>query len=79
MTLAGLIGISIVGAFVVGTLVFAVLRLLLVNWCPACSGRGYKTEEGTVRRCSACAGTGVLRVPDAPPDAWDQDRESEVA
>jgi len=79
MTVAGLIGISIFGAFVVGTLVFAVLRLLLANWCPACSGRGYEAEGGVAWRCTACAGTGILRVPDALPDTWDQDRESEVA
>jgi hypothetical protein len=54
MRLTGLIGISIVGAFVVGTLIFAALRLLFVNWCPACSGRGYERNGDAMRRCTAC-------------------------
>lgn len=70
MTLAGLIGISILAAFVAGTIVFAVLRLLFVNWCPVCTGRGYEIDVGAAWRCTACGGTGVLRVPDGVPTDW---------
>jgi DnaJ-class molecular chaperone len=75
MTLAGLIGISLVAAFVVGTLLLALLRFLLVNWCPACSGRGYETDSGWARRCTACGGSGVLRVPDHLPADWPAEDE----
>jgi hypothetical protein len=79
MTLAGLIGISILGAFVVGTLVFAALRLVFVNWRPACSGRGHESNGYAIRRCTACGGSGVLRAPKALPEEWSPERESEIS
>jgi len=77
--LAVLIGTSIFGAFVVGTLVFGVPRLLLVNRCPACSGRGWEAEGAVAWRCTACDGTGILRVPDTVPDTWKHDRRPKAA
>lgn len=79
MTFAGLIGVSVIGVFVAGTLVFAFLRLLLTNWCPACSGRGYRTDDRPARRCDVCAGTGILRVPDSIPDTWRSERQADVS
>lgn len=70
MTLTGAIGTRLFGAFVVGTGMFAVLRLLLVNWCPACSGRGYDTNGTVAWSCTACGGRGILRIPEAVPEDW---------
>lgn len=73
MTLAGVIGLSLVGAFVVGTIVLAVVRILFVNWCPACLGRGYESDGNRAWPCTACGGSGVLHVPDAVPAGWTVD------
>jgi DnaJ-class molecular chaperone len=71
MTLMGVIGIALFSAFVVGTAIFAVLRLFLVNWCPACSGRGHETDGTVAWSCTACGGRGVLRVPEVVPEHWE--------
>lgn len=66
MTLSGLIGISCFCAALGGALIVGVLRQFLVNWCPACAGR----SSSTGRPCTACGGTGILRVPETVPMAW---------
>jgi DnaJ-class molecular chaperone len=70
VTLSGVIGLSLFGAFIVGTAIFALLRILLANWCPACSGRGYETDGTVAWSCTACGGKGVLRVPEGVPQDW---------
>lgn len=66
MTHAGVIGMACVGAFVVATLLLAVARLRWVKWCPPCGGRGWEEYVGGAGPCTACNGTGVLRVPATP-------------
>lgn len=71
MTPTGDIGIALFGALVVGTAIFAVLRLLRVNWCPARSGRGHDTDGTVAWTCAACGSTGVVRVPEVVPEHWE--------
>ena len=66
MTHAGVIGMACVGAFVLATVLLALARLRWVKWCPACGGGGWETYEGGAGPCTACNGSGVLRVPDSP-------------
>ncbi|HTS72955.1 MAG TPA: hypothetical protein VMG74_04525 [Gaiellaceae bacterium] len=76
MTLEGMIGLSTFGAFILGSMLVAVLRLRFVNWCPACAGRGYMAVAGVARNCTACGGSGILKVPNAVPEAWDLEDEA---
>jgi DnaJ-class molecular chaperone len=78
MTVAGMIGLSLLASFVLGTIVLAVVRSLVINWCPACSGSGCEAQSGLTLACTACNGSGVLRIPSHVPATWGE-RESEIA